>query len=152
MDDCRPMFLFAPSVLLYPSFLATFFREASIHQREYFSDFGLFAFFFAYNVLVSLKMNYSYDDSRALNLWQRVHFNTDSSNDASSTADAWRRLLVQLQTFRRRLATTFNYTKLKSLESEKVNRTPSFFPLMISSFDCSPDNCVTKSDGKLSNI
>lgn len=72
-------------------------------------------FFFADNVLVSLKMSYSYDDSRALNLWQRVHFNTDSSNDASSRADAWRRLLVQLQTFRRRLATTFNYTKLKSL-------------------------------------
>ncbi|XP_058945636.2 fidgetin-like protein 1 [Pocillopora verrucosa] len=58
-------------------------------------------------------MNYSYDDSRALNLWQRIHFNTDSSNDASYRADAWRRLLVQLQTFRRSKKVSYQlYTRM----------------------------------------
>lgn len=103
----------------HPYFSTPVFSRLSFAKQVFIRENVLvilvFAFFFAYNVLVSLKMNYSYDDSRALNLWQRVHFNTDSSNDASSRADAWRRLLVQLQTFRRRLATTFNNTKLKSL-------------------------------------
>ena len=104
-----------------------------------FGHFVLFASFFACNVLVTLTMNYSYDDSRALNLWQRIHFNTDSSNDASSRADAWRRLLVQLQTLRRRLANTFNNTKLKPFCCVKVNLTPSFL-------SCSPGIGVTKTN------
>ncbi|RMX52406.1 hypothetical protein pdam_00019564 [Pocillopora damicornis] len=101
----------------HPYFSTPVFSRLSFAKQVFIRENVLvilvFAFFFAYNVLVSLKMNYSYDDSRALNLWQRVHFNTDSSNDASSRADAWRRLLVQLQTFRRSKKVSYQlYTRM----------------------------------------
>ena len=49
-------------------------------------------------------MNLSEDDSRALNTWQKLCFNAQSSNTSpSSRADAWRRLLIQIHTLKRRL-------------------------------------------------
>lgn len=55
-----------------------------------------------------LEMNYSYVDCRAMNMWQRLYFNTELTN-ASPTgrADAWRRLLAQLNILRRRLVYWF---------------------------------------------
>lgn len=47
-------------------------------------------------------MNLSEGDSRALNTWQKLCFNAESSNTSpSSRGDAWRRLLIQIHTLKR---------------------------------------------------
>ena len=134
------MYFSRHSARLCPSLLAFFFglRRRHLVENIYGKITIILAILFSLlpsfrNSLVALKMNYSYDDSRVLNLWQRLHFNTDSSNGASCRADAWRRLLVQLQTLKRRLACTCKNTEHKLIRCKLFNLTPGFL---------SNDHCV----------
>ncbi|XP_067038080.1 fidgetin-like protein 1 [Acropora muricata] len=46
-------------------------------------------------------MHLSHDDSCALNMWQRLYFEAESSTNSHSRANAWRRLLIQAGAMRK---------------------------------------------------
>jgi len=86
-------------------------------NEPYFSIFVLFV-----SSLRTLEMDYSRSDSRAMHMWQRLYFNTQSSDSRPDCqADAWRRLLAQLQILTRRFVwwclkcVNFNFIKYITL-------------------------------------
>ena len=95
-------YLLLPAFTRHSPVLCPLHRGGAIVSLEfnepYFSIFVLFV-----SSLRSLEMDYSRSDSRAMHMWQRLYFNTQSSDSRPDCqADAWRRLLAQLQILTRR--------------------------------------------------
>lgn len=87
-----------PSLLSSPARWKSF----SPVNEQNFSIFVPFAVV-PFEISSVLEMNYTQSDCRVMNMWQRLYFNTQSSDARPDCrADAWRRLLAQLQILTRR--------------------------------------------------
>ena len=93
---CGPIYRFPPSPSTSLPVLCLLRRRGVKFNLVPFVSFPLRSVRF-------LEMDYSRSDCRAMNLWQRLYFNAQSADSRPDCqADAWRRLLAQLQILTRR--------------------------------------------------